>query len=259
MHLAASEYLAWGVCALLEVAVCLLAARRGVSRRWPFFFAYVCVVLVSDTLRFWVYHHWGFGSWTAWYAGWITQACIMLARATVVVELCWGALKAYRGIWALTWRLLLGVALLLLANAAVDTRRNAQWILSFVLTAERGLELAAAGVLACLLFACAYYRIRMERACWLIALGLCFYSSVQVMNNSFMRVWLGHYVLLWNAVRIISYQVTLVLWLAALRRPLRAEAPSPALLPQEVYDELSPHVNYRLRDLNQRLMQMLKP
>ncbi len=104
-----------------------------------------------------------------------------------------------------------------------------------------------------------YYQIRIEHAPRVIAFGLCFYSLIQVLNNSFMAEWLAHYVPWWNGTRLASFQVALAIWLLALRRPLPSPAPAPALLPQEVYDELSPQMNYRLRVLNQRLLEILRP
>ncbi len=247
----------WGV-VLLEVVLCVLIVRRGLYRRLPFFSTYVVLVIASDIGRWLVYQRWGYDSWTAWYFGWVSQGVLFLMRGVVVAELCWSSLQSYRGIWALAWRVLCGVALLLLLVAALNAGRNADWVLSFVLTAERGLELAAAVVLLSLLLISAYYRIRIEFVPWMLALGLCFYSTVQVLNNSFMHDWLTHYLFFWNGVRIGSYQVALLIWLLALRKPLPARAPAPVLLPQNVYDELSPQVNYRVRVLNERLLELLK-
>jgi len=50
----------------------------------------------------------------------------------------------------------------------------------------------------------------------------------------------------------------MVFWWLALRKPLPTPAPAPALLSQQVYDEVSPQVNERLRALNQRLLEMFK-
>jgi len=49
-----------------------------------------------------------------------------------------------------------------------------------------------------------------------------------------------------------------LLLLLALRKPLPARAPAPALLPPQAYDKLTPPVDDRLRALSQLLLQMLK-
>ena len=259
MQLTTSDYLLWGLSTLLEITLCVLVVRRGLHRRLPFFTAYLVVVMTCGGLRWWAYARWGYGSWAAWYFSWITQAAMLVARSLVVAELCWSSLRAYRGIWALAWRLLCIVALLLLANAAINARGHANHINSFVWAAERGLELAAAVVLLSLLLISRHYQIPIEPVPRMVAFGLCFYSIIQVLNNSLMGEWLAHYVPWWSGIRVTSFQIALVIWLLALRKPLPAAAPAPTLLPQHVYDEVAPQVNYRLRVLNQRLLEVLKP
>lgn len=263
MHLILSDYLLAGVNTLLEAALCVFIVRRGLYRRLPLFSAYVVWVLACTTLLWWTYRVLGYGSRAAWYIAYTTQGISLLARGLAVAELCWRNLRAYRGIWALAWRLLCAIALLLLCNAALDAQGNSAWIGPFVITAERSLELAVVGILVLLLGICRYYRILLEPVQRMIALGMGFYSTVQVLNNSFVREWLTQYFHLspyfhwWNAIRLTSFQVALVIWLLALRKRLPETAPAPTLLPQSVYDELSPEVNYRLRGLNERLLEIL--
>src|SRR5712692_1811011 len=258
MQLTASDHLLWGLASFLELILCVLVVRRGLHRRLPFFTGYLVLLILCDALHWWIYHRWGYGSWPAWYFSWTAQGVMFVARGVVVVELCRSSLRAYRGIWALTWRLLAALALALIVHAGLSAAGNRSWIAPFVLTAERGLELAAVGILVLLLAVCRYYEIRLEPVQKMILLGLGFYSAIQVLNNSFMREWLTQYFHWWNGIRLASFQVALVIWLLALRKPLPAVAPAPALLPQEVYDELAPQVNFRLRLLNQRLLEMLK-
>ena len=264
MQLTGSDYLLWGVTALLEALLCALIVQRGLYRRLAFFSAYLALVLARGILLWWAYHYLGSGSPAAWYIAWVTQGILLLARGLAIAELCRSSLRAYRGIWALGWRLLCTIALLLLFNASLHAYGNSFWIAPFIITAERDLELAVVGILVFLVALCRYYEIRLEPFQKMIALGLCFYSAVQVSNDSFVREWLTRYFHLtpyfhlWNGIRLVSFQVALAIWLLALRKPLPAAAPAPALLPQSVYDELSPQLNYRLRLLNQRLLEMLK-
>lgn len=259
MQLYASDYALWGLATFLELILCILVVRRGIYRRLPFFSAYLALAFASGILVLWAYHVLDYGSWAAWYFSWTAQGVMLLARGLAVAELCWRGLRDYRGIWALAWRLLCAIALLLLVSAAINARGHTDHIASFVWAGERGLELAAAVMLLSLLIISRYYQIRIEHAPRLIAFGLCFYSLIQVLNNSFMGEWLAHYVPWWNGIRLASFQVALVMWIVALWRPLPVAAPAPALLPQTVYDELSPHLNYRLRVLNQRLVEILRP
>jgi hypothetical protein len=63
----------------------------------------------------------------------------------------------------------------------------------------------------------------------------------------------------WNIVYVSATLVTLGMWCFVLRKPLPEPSRVPVLLPTEVYQELSPAVNLRLRAFNDRLQEMLKP
>jgi hypothetical protein len=64
---------------------------------------------------------------------------------------------------------------------------------------------------------------------------------------------------LWNSIRTFGFISSISIWCYALRKPLPAPATEPVLLPAEVYRELSPLVNLRLRAFNERLLEILKP
>ncbi len=256
MQLSSHSVLLGVTSSLLAVLVCSIALWRRLYLRLPLFTAYLVLLAGRDALAWWFYLDLGYTSRAASYYYWITQGILVTARAAAVAEIAWRALREYRGVWALAWRVLLIIALFLLLQATLDARGSRAWISPLILTAERGLELAAVGILVLLLAICRYYGIQLEPVQKMIALGLGFYSAIQVLNNSVLRV--THYFPMWNEIRIISFQVALVIWLLALLRPLPKAVPAPALLSQSVYDELSPQVNQRLRVLNQRLLEILK-
>jgi hypothetical protein len=258
MPLTVWDHLLSGLSHFFEVVLLVLLIRNGWYLRVPIFTAYLAVVLACGVLRWGIYLSLGYSSWAGWYVAWITQAVLLLARSLVVVELCWNTLRPYQGIWALTWRLLLVITVLLAINAALDARGDAHWVVPFVLTAERGLELAVAVLLLSLLFITGYYGIPMQPPHRLIALGLCFYSTVQVLNDSLMRGWLPQYIAWWNGIHIVSFQVVLAVWCAALWKHMPATESSPHLLSEHAYQEMTSAVNFRLRMLNERLLEILK-
>ncbi len=258
MHVTSAHLLLWAASSLLEVLVCALAFRRRLYLRLPLFTAYLTLLAGRDLLVWWFYLGLGYSSRAAFYYYWVTQGILMVARGAIVVEIARRALRGYRGVWGLGWRLLCFVGLILLFHAAIDARGNASFLVGFIVTAERDLELAVAGILVALLATGRYYRIRLDPVQRMVALGLGFYSVVQVLNNGLPREWQTLYFDWWSAIRLTSFQAALVIWLLALRKPLPAAAPGPTLLPQSVYDELSAQVNYRLRVLNQRLLELLR-
>ncbi len=252
-----SQSVLWVSGLILEGLVCILAIRRGLFGRLPTFTTYLVLVLARDLWGFWLSRQLDYRSAVLLHAYWGTQAIVLLARGVAIGEICRRSLQPYRGVWALAWRLLvLGASILLLHAAWVAWEKSA-WFGSFVLSAERGLELAAVVVLVLLLTIWRYYDIRVEPILAMVALGLGLYSAVQVANNSFMGDWLTKYFHWWDAVRVVSFQVAVVVWCLALRKPLPALRPRPVLLEQRVYDELAPQVSYRLRELNDRLREML--
>src|ERR1700690_1624187 len=117
MHLSHLNYALWVVTTGLDALVCALAYRRALYRRLPFFTAYLTLGIASTALMWVIYGVFGFGSWTAYDTAWTSTAILLAARALVVVELCSHILRAYRGIWALSWRLLAIVLILFLIHA----------------------------------------------------------------------------------------------------------------------------------------------
>ena len=258
MHLTFGNYVLLGGNSLLAAVVCAYAFRRRLYLRLPLFTAYLTLLFLRDLAMWWFYLGPGYDSRAAFDSFWVTQGILLAARGAAIAEIAWRALHRYRGVWALGSLLLLGIALLLLVQAGFSALGNRSWIAPFVLTAERGLELAAVVILVTLFYLSRYYGIRMEPVQRIVALGLGIYSAAQVINNSFMREWLTRYFSWWAHVRVISFFVALGIWWLALRKPLPAEQPKPVLLSQDVYDELAPQVSFRLRKLNDRLLEMLK-
>ncbi len=258
MPLNSIELLLWALGAFLQLSLCVLIFWRGLHRRLPIFTSYAVLVLLVAILVWGAYRRWGYRSWTAWYFGWIAQGVALFVRGAAVAELCWRILRAYSGVWGLAWRVLALLAVLLTAHALVAAEADAHWVVPFVLTAERGLEMMIAAVLLALLTTCAYYRIGVEPSYRWIVVGLCFNSIIQALNNSFLRNWLSTHLFFWNGIRQSSFDVAIAVWCLALWKPLPAERPAPVLLGQQVYDELTPQVNYRLRMLNQRLLEILR-
>ncbi len=258
MQLSPTTYLLWSTTTLLAVVVCAFAFYRRLFAWLPFFTSYLGLLLVRDLVLWSVYLGFGYSSAYAFYYFWLSQALLLSARGAAVAELAWRALREYRGIWGFGWRLLSLLALVLLVIAAWDAGGNVHWVPSFILALERGLEFVVAGVLLALLLLGGYYGMPLEPVQRSVALGLCFYSTFQVLNNTLLRQWLRQYFELGNDLRVASTGVALVIWLVALLKPLTAARPAPVLLSQQVYDQVSPRVNYRLRALNQKLLEMFE-
>ncbi len=272
MHLNHLNYAIWVVTSALEVLVCALAYRNGLRRRLPFFTAYLSLMVAATGSLWVIYHVFGFGSWTAYDAAWIARAILLAAWGLAIGELCFRLLRAYPGIWALAWRILLAVSFLFLFHAAYESAARPYRLDTFVLALERDLELMATGVLISLLLIGRYYTLEMDSLERSIAIGLCVYSVARVITTAMMfqaaethlpgwlgyRAWLDHAQTWWNSAPGLALGGVLLLWAVALRKPIPAVGLAAVLLPASAYRELSPAVNFRLRTFNARLLELLK-
>jgi hypothetical protein len=265
-----------------EILLCVLVYFRTLQRRLPFFAIYANLLLVSSLGLELLYRYFGFRSPASYNAAWIAAALVGVARFVAIGELCRFELRLYRGIWALTWRILAVLAVFLLASAARDAWGQVGGIAIYGLTIERDVAFTSIALLLALLLIRKYYGLTLEPMVMWIAVGMCVISIIDILNNAILykvftgplTFWFfGRYTSswagmkdqvesandLWNSIRTFGFISSISIWCYALRKPLPAPAAEPALLPAEVYRELSPLVNLRLRAFNERLLEILKP
>ena len=265
-----------------EVLLCLLVYVRHLQRRLPFFTLYVTVFSACSIALGLIYHFFGFRSVASYYGYWINEGIDVIGRSLIVAELCWYRLREYRGIWAFTRGSLILLTALFLGHAALDAWGQPNRFFIYSLTFERDINVASVTILTCLLLIRNYYGLPLEPLYRLIAVGLCFYCIIDIVNSTahldlltgYLFPWFStdHMPLwpalrpqvermqnLWGTVRVSAFMISMGIWCFALRKPLPAPPEGPVLLPAEVYQEISTTVNLRLRAFNERLLEMLKP
>lgn len=245
----------WGISVLAQVFLFALLFLRGHFRKLSAFTGYITLDICQAGVLLALYRRVGFDVPAAEAAAWVSQAATTGAKALAVGEVCRRILRPYRGIWALGWRLLLGVASAVLFYAAISTHGN--WTFA-ILYAQRGLELAIAVVLVFLFLLLHYYVVPVYPALKSIALGFCVYSCFVVLNNSILERWLRPYAILWNAADLLAFLAVVLIWIVALWRPLPSHDEDLSLLPADFYGEFSSEIHARLRKLNERLARLLK-
>lgn len=266
----------------LEVTVCGLVCLRNVFRPLPVFSVYVFVLLTCDVVSGLLAYHWSYRSASLFYASWALSGVSLAARCLAVAELCHYKLRAYQGIWKLTWRILVLLALAFVAHGAVDAWNQPSRMAIYVLTIGRDAAIASLVILIWLLLIYNYYDLSFEPLQMWVAVGMTFLSTVVFLNDTFLRDNFTGYLSfwfftkymslwpqvksqvegateLWNVIRSASFLLTLGIWSFALRKPLPAPKREPQLLPAEIYAKVSPAVNLRLRAINDRLLELLKP
>jgi len=264
------------------IALCSLVFTRKIQLTLPFFAVYSCVLLSCMTGVWLIYQHFGFYSLTSYYAYWGSLLLNATARSLAIAELCRYGLRAYRGIWALVWRVLAGMSVLLVVRTGIDASGQPNRIAIYGTTIDRDLAMASIIVLVVLLLFRNYYGIALEPLQRSIAAGICFICVVDVIGNTILRNIFTGYLLtffltnqtalwsaltpqldlvrdVWNTIHLLSFMFSVGIWCFALRKPLPAPAEAPVLLPVEVYREMSPAINLRLTTFNDRLVELLKP
>lgn len=241
----------WAATAIVQILLlCLLIVRRNVSS-YPAFSAYIFMTLAQSALLFVSIRGWGFSSSVSWQIGWATQCLVLGARAFAVAELCRHVLGRFLGVWILARWILLTCGAVVLLYALVAA--NHQWWLALN-TTELGLELAIAAVIVMLLLFARYYDVIVAPPLRWLAIGLCVYSCISVVNDTILERWLSRYVSLWNVVGMLAFFACLILWSWAFRKAAPQAAADPLLLDRSVYLKLIPEVNWRLRALNEQLI-----
>lgn len=267
------DLILWCLTLGFELFLCVLVYSRGLHGRLPFFTFYVTLLALSTLGLQTIYLRFGFRSTTYYYADWITIGLNTLGRSLAIAELCHYGLRAYRGVWTLAWRILSVLALLSLGHAAIDAWGQPNWFATYVLTVDRDAEFASVLVLIALLLIRRYYGLGLESLQKWIAVGICLFCVINAVNETMLRNLLSISFLhlsrmqpeieqlneLCNTINFSAFIVSMAIWCFALRKPLAAPAPGPQLLPVEIYAELSPAVNLRLRAFNDRLLELLKP
>jgi hypothetical protein len=241
----------WAATAFVQLLLlCLLIARRNVSS-YPAFSAYIFMTLAQSALLFVAIKGWGFSSSVSWWIGWGTQFLVLGARAFAVAELCRHILGRFLGVWVLArWILLTCAALVLLCALLAANHQRALALTS----TELGLELAVAAVIVMLLLFARYYEVIVAPPLRGLAIGLCVYSCISVLNDTILERWLSRYVSLWNVFGMASFFACLLLWSWAFRKPAPQTSAAPLLVDRSIYLNIIPDVNWRLRALNEQLI-----
>jgi hypothetical protein len=273
--------LSWSTLSFL-IVLCGFVFARKVQRILPLFAAYTCVLLTCMIGVWLTYEYFGFSSPISIYAYRGSILLYAAARSLAIVELCRYGLRAYRGIWALVWRVLTALSILLLSHAAMDAWGQPNQFAIYGMTLDRDLAFASIVILAVLLLFRNYYGVALEPLQRAIAVGICFICAVDVIGNTIVRNLFTGYLFsfflttqkalwpalepqvqrvndLWSTVHLFSFMFSMGIWCYALRKPVPAPSESPVLLPAEVYRELSPAINVRLGAFNDRMVELLKP
>jgi hypothetical protein len=257
MQLDASVSLLWSFTISLDVILVVLLVRRRVFHSLPFFVLFVVISTLRSLVLLATYHWFGYASVPYYNVAWSTQAVLLISRGAVCAELCWHVLQRSSGLWSVARGVLIAIAVAIAAYAGLDSLRSMFRIHNLIAPAERGLELAIAAVLITLLLMAHRYKISIRRETLLLVTGLCFYSLVQTLNNAFYEG-LTNYVPWWTSFRIVSFQLTQLVWILAFVTPESTPGNEPLVMVPNVYEEQAEEVSQRLRSLEEELEEIVR-
>lgn len=249
----------WAFSVLAQVTVFALLFLKGNFRKLPLFTTYVALNLCQAGFLLMVYAHYGTKSHAASILGWASEAATLLAQALATTEVLRRVLGPYRGIWGLGWRALAVTSSVVLIWVGANSRGNWDWAL---FEADRGYHLTfAAAVIACLLLV-RFYSIPVAAPYKAILGGFCLFSCTMILINTIAQGILyprfANYEPIWQFISMAVFAVVQVVWAVGLRKPLPVEAQRPTMQSDSIYQRISPEINERLRELNEKLLRLWK-
>ena len=215
--------------------------------------------MVEVTVVWWVYREWSYRSFPAWYKYWWASGVVLVARFLVVAELCWTSLGTYPAIWPLVRKLLILIAAVALSYAAVAAfRTKSSPLAAFVLSSERALEIAFAFILVALVGLGARYMAVLRPVERNIVIGLAAYSCFQVINNTFMQEWMSRYFHWWVSVRVVAFDIAMLVWIVPLRKALPRAEPERTLISEGAATRLLRELLASMRETTEELKRIAR-
>jgi hypothetical protein len=234
-----------------------LVFRRKLYRRIKFFTAYLILFLIWAVVVGWVSPTPFFNSLAWRYIYYGVEYFLSFLRLLTIAEISMRFFRGYPAIKSLATWLMAAVATGLILWTAYSAVFNYHHVRRFILVTDLRLECTQAVLILTLIVIGVYYRIPLPPLYQFILIGIGVYSSVQVANNA-----LGlHEPVLPNSffdyIRRGSAMVSLGIWTYAILRSSGVPDPEPSLISQSTYDRMAPEVHERLKELNEKLTELV--
>jgi len=250
----------WACSALVQIALLLVLIAKGNFRKLPLFTSYVSLNLCQAGFVVMLYSVWGPNSLTSFRLAWYSECVTLFAQALATSEILRITLRTYEGIWGLAWRALVVTSSVVILLVALATHTH--WAIARWFELNRGFQITfASAVIACLLLV-RYYSIVVPTAYNMILGGFCFYSCMEILINTVLQAFLKKsyfdYQSAWQFSTMLSFVLVQVVWVSAVRKPLQSEYRKRERQSEVDYLRLSPQIDERLRQLDEKLKQLWK-
>src|ERR1700690_3862108 len=233
-------YALWIAHPLLEIGIAAFMLRRGLHRKFKFFFGYILVQLATFTVLFLATRH-SYSS--AFYFYWTLDALSVLFGFGVIHELFVDVFRGFQilrdlGTVLFKWA---GLVMLLMAGVVSISSNSTQgepWMQA-IITSQRCVRIIQVGMILFLLFFSHYVGVSRRQHSFGIALG---FGSFAVLELVLISSWIGNHLGgTWMSIlNMAAYNSSLMVWLTyvAVKRSARDSTHS-LLQPQRWEQSLS--------------------
>jgi len=217
-------YALWSLHPMLEAGIAVFLYRRGLVRRFKFFFAYVLTQIATFAVVFPAY--WWHGYSGAFYLYWGCTAISVLCGFLVIHEIFVDVFRSFHtlrdlGTVLFKWA---GLVMLLVAGVVSISTNSANIgpVMQGIITAQRCVRIIQVGMVLFLLFFAHYVGVSRHQHSFGIALG---FGSFAVIELVLICSWVGNHLGgVWMSIaNMTAYNCSLFLWLGyvAVKRPAR--------------------------------------
>jgi hypothetical protein len=233
-------YALWIAHPLLELGIAILMFRRGLHRKFKFFFAYILTQLTIFAVVFPAFFH---NYSAAFYLYWICDALSVALGFAVIHEVFVDVFRAFHTLRDLGTVLFKWAGLVMLLVAAVvsvstNSSQVAPWMQA-IITSQRCVRMVQVGMVLFLLFFAHYVGVSRRQHSFGISLGFGTFAVVElVLICSFVGNHMGGFWM--SLLNMAAYNCSLLVWVGyvALRSPARDVSMS-LLQPQRWEQSLS--------------------
>src|ERR1039458_7828449 len=217
-------YALWIAHPLLEMAIAALMYRRGMHRKFKFFFGYIIVQFVTFAVVFPSYWH---SYALLFYLYWICDALSVAVGFAVIHEVFVDVFRAFHtlrdlGTVLFKWA---GLVMLLVAGVVSVSTNSSEMppIIQAILTGQRCVRIIQVGMVLFLLFFAHYVGISRRQHSFGIALG---FGSFAVIELVLICSWVGQHLgdpAIISILNMAAYNGSLLVWLGyvAVKSPAR--------------------------------------
>jgi hypothetical protein len=215
----------WIMHPILEMGIAGFLLRRGLLKKFKFFFAYILTQIATFAVLFPAYY-WGGSYSAAFYLSWTFFAISVALGFLVIHEVFVDVFRLFHtlrdlGTVLFKWA---GLVMLLVAgvvSVSTNSTQTAPWMQALI-TSQRCVRIIQVGMVLFLLFFAHYVGVSRRQHSFGVALG---FGSFAVIELIVVSSWVGNHVSgpMISLMNMTAYDCSLLLWLGyvAVKRPAR--------------------------------------